>query len=189
LHIVRTGAALVVVTAIISLIAGDSSRDEAVVPEVVGVDVHSAYGQLRRAGFAIQIDEPIDMSPTSAVSISHQSVAGGNRAAAGGVIVLKVDSHGPGLLPWNTSTLRMPSLVGKPLVEAARTLTRLGLNWGAAPLPALPATTEPTLLHNYEVTAQKPKAGTRFTQTVIRELADGSTLSKTTSAWVAAKLR
>jgi hypothetical protein len=186
---VRTGAALVAVTAILSLMAGGSSRREAVVPDVVGVEVHSAYVHLRSAGFAIQIDEPIDVTPMSAASISHQSVAGGSRAPLGGVIVLKVDAHGPGLIPWNTSTLRMPALVGKPLVQAVRTLASLGLSWGAAPLPALPGTTEPTLLHNYEVTAQKPKAGTRFTQTVIRELADGSTLSNTTSAWVAAKLR
>jgi hypothetical protein len=69
---VKTGAALVAVAAIISSMAGALSREEAVVPDVVGVHIQSAYGQLRSAGFAIQIDEPIDLS----ASVSHQSVAG-----------------------------------------------------------------------------------------------------------------
>jgi hypothetical protein len=125
---VKTSAALVAVAAIISSMAGGSSREEAVVPDVVGIHVQSAYGQLRSAGFAIQIDEPIDLS---AASVSHQSVAGESRAPLGGVIVLKLDQRVPrGRLPWNTSTVRMPTLVGKPLVEAVGTLASLGLSWG-----------------------------------------------------------
>jgi beta-lactam-binding protein with PASTA domain len=183
---VKTGAALVAVAAIISSMAGGLSREEAVVPDVVGVHIQSAYGQLRSAGFAIQIDEPIDLS----ASVSHQSVAGESRAPLGGVIVLELDRRGGprGLLPWNTSTVRMPTVVGKPLVEAVGTLASLGLSWGVAPLPALPGSTEPTLLHNYEVAAQRPKAGARFTQTLIRETTYGI-WSETKSAWVAANLR
>jgi hypothetical protein len=185
---VRTSSAVIAVIGILSLMIGCSSYDEAVVPDVVGVDVHSAYDQLRRAGFAIQIEEPIDVTPSRAAHVSHQSIDGGSKARVGTPIVLKLDLGGPGLLPWGP-TVRMPVLVGKPLFEAVRTLAALGLSWAAAPLPALPATTEPTLLHNYEVTAQRPKPDARFRQTTIRETADGSTLSKTTSVWLAAKLR
>jgi hypothetical protein len=62
---VKTSAPLVAVAAIISSMAGGSSREEAVVPDVVGIHVQSASGQLRSAGFAIQIDEPIDLSAAS----------------------------------------------------------------------------------------------------------------------------
>jgi hypothetical protein len=46
----------------------------------------------------------------------------------------------------------------------------------------------PTLLDNYRVTKQQPKAGTRFTQTVSRELGDGSVLTKTSTVWLAAEV-
>lgn len=184
----RTKGAVIAAIGLLSLMIGCSSHDEAVVPDVVGVDVHSAYGQLRRAGFAIQIDEPIDVTPSRAAHVSRQSIDGGSKARVGSPIVLKLRLSGHGRLPWGP-TVRMPILVGKRLFEAVRTLAALGLSWGAAPLPAVPATTEPTLLHNYEVTAQKPRPGARFRQTTIRDAADGSTLSKTTAVWLAAKLR
>jgi len=47
----------------------------------------------------------------------------------------------------------------------------------------------PTLLGNYRVTGQRPKAGRRFTQSVIRELANGSVLTKTWTVGLAAELR
>jgi beta-lactam-binding protein with PASTA domain len=183
-----TTAALVTVATIVSLIAGGSSRDEVVVPAVVGVDVHSAYDQLREADFAIRIEEPIAID---AASVREQSVAPGSKAPLGGVVVLKLDESGfigPGLVPENTSTVLVPTLVGKPVPEAVGTLESLGLSWSIGLLPALLAGTEPTLLHNYEVSAQEPKPGTAFTQTDLRETADG-VLSKTTTVSLTAKLR
>jgi hypothetical protein len=83
----------------------------------------------------------------------------------------------------------MPRLVGKTLPDAVDTLHSLGLMWSAAPLPPLPATVRPSLLSNYRVTDQRPKAGRRFTQSVIRELADGTVLTKTWTVGLTAELR
>jgi hypothetical protein len=46
----------------------------------------------------------------------------------------------------------------------------------------------PSLLDNYRVTEQSPKPGTRFTQTVTRQLNDGSVLTKTSTVGLAADL-
>jgi beta-lactam-binding protein with PASTA domain len=187
---VRTAAGtLVALATIVSLIAGASSRDHVVVPDVVGVDVHSAYDQLRGAGFPIRIEEPIAIG---AANVSEQSVAPGNKAPLDGVVVLKLDEsgfRGPGLLPWNTSTVLVPILVGKSLPEAVGTLASLGLSSSIGLLPALPAGTEPTLLHNYEVSAQKPKPGRPFRQTRLQETAEGDVLSETTTVLLVPKLR
>jgi hypothetical protein len=67
----------------------------------------------------------------------------------------------------------MPRLVGKPLPDALLRLQLLGLLWSVAPLPALPASMRPSLFDNYRVSAQRPAAGTLFTQTVVREIPGG----------------
>ena len=82
----------------------------------------------------------------------------------------------------------MPRLVGQPLPEAIETLETLGLLWGAW-LPPLPATMRPSLFENYRVAKQNPKPGTRFTQTVIRELANGDVLTETSTVGLAAELK
>lgn len=82
----------------------------------------------------------------------------------------------------------MPRLVGKPLPDAVQTLQALGLSWSVW-LPALPPTMRPSLLDNYRVAEQNPKPGTRFTQTVIRELANGSVLTKTSTVGLMTELR
>lgn len=184
----RTTAALVTMTTIVSLIAGGSFRDEVTVPDVIEEDVASAYYDLRKAGFAIRIEEPIAIGTAS---VSEQSVKAGSKAPRGGIIVLELGESfiGPGLLPPGGWTPRMPTLVGKPLPEAAGILAADGLRWGVGPLPPLPAGTQPTLLHNYEVSAQENKPGEPFTATVFRETAEGDVIRETTTVWLAAKLR
>ena len=76
--------------------------------------------------------------------------------------------------------------MGKPLHDAIQALQALGLFWS---LPALPPTMRPSLLDNYLVAGQNPKPGTRFTQTVIRVLADGSVLTKTSTVGLMTELR
>jgi PASTA domain-containing protein len=177
------------VATIVSLIAGGSFRDEVVVPDVVGVDVYSAYDVLREAGFAIRIEEPI---ASGGPSVTEQSVAPGRTAPRGGIIVLELSKNGVlplGLLPPGGFTERMPNLVGKSLPEAAETLAHEGLRWGTGPLPALPAGSEPTLLHNYEVSTQEPKPGRPFTATIWRETAEGDLITETTTVGLSAKLR
>jgi hypothetical protein len=184
-----TGAVWVAVATIISLIAGGSFRDEVTVPDVIGLEVHSAYDELREAGFAIGIEEPI---ATGAPSVTEQSVAPGRTAPRGGIIVLELSKSGGGflgLLHPGGFTERMPNLVGKSLPEAAETLAHEGLQWGRGPLPALPAGTEPTLLHNYEVSVQVPKPGRPFTATIWRETAEGGLFTETTTVGLSAKLR
>jgi beta-lactam-binding protein with PASTA domain len=158
-----------------------------VVPDVVGLDVVSAYDAVREAGFAVQVNEPVDVTPNWIADVSRQSptarTAGRRRTA----IVLSLGLGPHGLLPPG-GTRRVPRLVGKPLPDAVHTLQTLGLMWSAAPLPPLPASMRPSLLDNYRVTEQRPKPGTRFTQTVIRELDDGSVLTKTSTVGLAADL-
>jgi hypothetical protein len=82
----------------------------------------------------------------------------------------------------------MPPLVGKPFHDAIQALQALGLFWSVW-LPALPPTMRPSLLDNYLVAEQNPKPGTCFTQTVIRVLADGSVLTKTSTVGLMTELR
>jgi beta-lactam-binding protein with PASTA domain len=187
----RSAGGLIAAAMIASLLAGGSSRDETVVPAVVGEAVTSAYEELQVAGFAIATEEPIRIDFTGAPVVDHQSVAGGSSAPRGGVIVLKLgqtERIGPGLPPWNTSTVQMPTVVGMALPDAIGALWSLGLSSTLAPLPALQATTEPTLLHNYVVSRQRPKPGTPFTATGVRETAYGVS-SRTTTVGLVAKLR
>lgn len=159
-----------------------------VVPDVVGLDVVSAYDAVREAGFAVQINEPADVTPNGIARVRRQSRTAGSAGMPGTPIVLSLGRAPHGRLPMG-GTRRVPRLVGKPLPHAVHTLETLGLLWSAAPLPPLPATMRPSLLDNYRVTEQTPKPGTRFTQTVIRELGDGSVLTKTSTVGLAAELR
>ena len=165
-------------------VSGSSAAGQAVVPDVVGLNVLRAYDAVHEAGFAVQIDEPVDMS----ASVSDQSRAAGTAGHAGSPVVLTLGPTGiHGLLPPG-GTVRVPRLVGKPLPDAVYTLATVGLMWSAAPLPPLPATMRRSLFDNYRVARQNPKPGTRFTQTVIREIPGGE-LTETRTAWLAAELR
>jgi hypothetical protein len=190
-ELVRTTAALVVAAMMVSVIAGGASHDEVAVPNVVGANVDSAYDELRAAGFAVGIEEPIDMGLMAWPLVGEQSVAGGNTAPRGGVILLNLGQDGgmgPGMIPWNTSTVRTPSLVAMPLPQAIGALVRLGLSWSVGALPAFPASTEPTLLRNYVVASQEPEPGSLFTQTRLREI-PGGTRSETTTVGLQVRLR
>jgi beta-lactam-binding protein with PASTA domain len=148
-----------------------------VVPDVVGLDVVSAYDAVHEAGFAVQINEPIDVTPNSMADVRRQSPTAGTAGRRRTPIVLSLELGPHGLLPMG-GTRRVPRLVGRPLPDAVHRLQTLGLLWSAAPLPPLPASVRPSLLDNYRVTEQSPKPGTRFTQTVTRQLNDGSVLTK-----------
>jgi beta-lactam-binding protein with PASTA domain len=164
-------------------VSGSSAAGQAVVPDVVGLNVVSAYYDVRDAGFAVQIDEPIEID----AMVSHQSSPPGTKGRGGTPVVLDLDSGPHGLLPSGGWTPRMPRLVGKPLPDAIQTLQALGLLWSAW-LPALPASMRPRLFDNYRVIAQSPAPGTRFTQTVVRETAQG-TLTETTTVGLMTELR
>jgi beta-lactam-binding protein with PASTA domain len=180
--------AVFVMAGICLAISGSSPAGQAVVPDVVGLDVLSAYDAVHEAGFAVQINEPIDITPNRISDVSHQSRAAGTAGHPGTPVVLTLGRGPFGLLPTG-GTQRAPRLVGKPLHDAVHALESLGLLWSAAPLAPLPATLRPSLLDNYRVTEQTPKPGTRFTQTVVRELAGGSVLSETSTVGLATELR
>ena len=166
---------------------GSVGGERVVVPDVVGLDVVSAYDAVREAGFAVQINEPVDVTPNQIARVSGQSPTAGAAGRRGTPMVLGL-GHGPhGRLPMG-GTQRVPRLVGKPLPDAVHTLQTRGLLWSAAPLPPLPATIRPSLLDNYRVTEQRPKPGTRFTQTFVRELGDGSVLTETSTVGLVAEL-
>lgn len=150
--------------------------------------MHSAYHKLHRAGFAVRIDEPFDVTPSNTAYVRHQSPIWRSRAPEGSPISLDVMPGPHGLLPLGPPPLRMPSLIGKSLADANATLTKLGLSWTADSLRPLPPRTEPTLLHNYEVRSQKPRPGARFTQSTVRKTAEGIA-TETTPVWLSAALR
>jgi hypothetical protein len=191
-HLVTTAAALFLAAFMVSVITGGTSHDEVPVPDVVGANVDSAYDELRGAGFAVGIEEPIDMGFNWGWPlVGEQSVAGGKTAPRGGVILLKLGQDGgmgPGMIPWNTSTVRTPTLVGMPLPQAVGALVRLGLSWGIGPLPAFSGSAEPTLLRNYVVASQEPEPGSVFTQTRLREI-PGGTMSETRPIGLQVRLR
>jgi hypothetical protein len=143
-----------------------------------------AYDAVHDAGFAVQIDEPIEMD----AMVSDQSSAPGTKGRAGTPVVLDLDAGPrPGRLPPGPRR-RMPRLVGTPLPEAVQTLEALELLWSAASLPTLPATMRPRLFDNYRVIAQSPAPGTRFAQTVAREIPEG-TLTRTRTVGLMTELR
>jgi beta-lactam-binding protein with PASTA domain len=181
-------AAFATVGTLCLALGGSVGGERVVVPDVVGLDVVSAYDAVREAGFAVQINEPFDVTPNWMSNVSQQSPTAGSAGRRGTSIVLSLGRGPHGLLPPG-GTRRVPRLIGKPLPDAVQTLQTLGLMWSAAPLPPLPATIRPSLLDNYRVTEQRPKPGTRFTQTFVRELGDGSVLTETSTVGLAAELR
>jgi PASTA domain len=180
----RIAAVMAMAGTLCLVVSGSSAAGEAVVPDVVGLNVVSAYHDIHDARFAVQIDEPIEIG----ARVSHQASPPGTKGRGGAPVVRDVDPSPHGLLPPGGWTRRMPRLVGKPLPDAIQTLRALGLLWSVAPLPALPATLRPSLFDSYRVSAQSPRPGTRFTQTVVRETAQG-TLTETTTVGLMTELR
>jgi hypothetical protein len=168
-------------------LSGSAGGERVVVPDVVGLDVVSAYDAVHEAGFAVQNNEPIDVTPNSMADVRRQSPTAGTAGRRRTPIVLSLELGPHGLLPMG-GTRRVPRLVGRPLPDAVHRLQTLGLLSSAAPIPPLPASVRPSLLDNYRVTEQSPKPGTRFTQTVTRQLNDGSVLTKTSTVGLAADL-
>jgi PASTA domain len=165
----RIAAVIAIAGTLCLVVSGSSAAGQAVVPDVVGLNVVSAYDAVHEAGFAVQIDQPIEMDAI----VSRQSSPPGTTGRAGSPVVLDLDAqHLLGLLPPGPRR-RIPRLVGKRLPDAIQTLEALELLWGVGPLPTLPATMRPRLFDNYRVIAQSPAPGTRFTQTVVREIPEG----------------
>jgi len=180
-------AAVLAMTGTLSLaMSASSSPGQAVVPDVIGLSVTRAYDAVHEAGFAVQIHEPVELNSY----VSDQSRAAGSAGRPGTSVVLSLAAGIHGLLPPGPTgpTRPVPRLVGQPLPEAIETLETLGLLWGAR-LPPLPATMRPSLFENYRVAKQNPKPGTRFTQTVTRELANGDVLTETSAVGLAAELK
>jgi hypothetical protein len=168
------------------VVSGSSAAGQAVIPDVVGLSVDSAYYHLHHAGFAVQIDVPIAMDAV----VVHQSSRPGSKGHAGSPVVLEIDSrYMGGLLPPGPTgpTRPMPRLLGTPLPDAIQKLQALGL-WWSVWLPALPPTMRPRLFDNYRVSAQTPAAGTRFRQTVFREI-PGGLETRTSTVGLMTKLR
>jgi beta-lactam-binding protein with PASTA domain len=185
-HLTSRLAAVVAMAGTVCLVvSGGSFAGDAVVPDVVGMNVVSAYDAVHEAGFAVQIDEPIELDAI----VNHQSRGSGTIGRAGSPVALDLDAHPMvGRWPPGGWTPHMPRLVGKPLPDAIQTLQALGLLWAVAPLPALPATLRPSLFDNYRVSAQRPAPGTEYTQTVVREIPGGLS-TKTTKVGLMTELR
>jgi hypothetical protein len=181
----RLAAVIAIAGTLCLVVSGSSAAGQAVVPDVVGLDVVSAYYDIHDAGFAVQIDEPFEMDSM----VSHQSSPPGTKRHAGSPVVLELDARHLGeKWPPGGWTRRMPRLVGKPLPDSIQTLQALGLLWWVAPLPVLPATPRPSLFDNYRVSAQRPAPGTEYTQTVFRET-PGGLLTNTTKVGLTTELR
>ena len=180
----RLAAVIAMAGTVCLVVSGASFAGEAVVPDVVGLSAVRAYDAVHEAGFAVRIDEPIELDAI----VSHQSRRSGTTGRAGSPVALDVEAQYFGALLPPGASRRMPRLVGKPLPEAVLTLQLLGFLWSVAPLPALPASLRPRLWDNYRVSAQWPAPGTRFTQTVIRETRDGR-LEETRTVGLRTELR
>jgi beta-lactam-binding protein with PASTA domain len=184
-HRLISRIAVIALAATLSAVVSGSSPADAVVPDVVGLSVTRAYDAVHEAGFAVQIDEPVEMS----AFVSHQSRAAGTAGHAATAVVLGLTARGPrGRLPPG-GTGRVPRVVAKPLPDAFHTLNSAGFLWSAAPLPPLPATMRQSLFENYRVANQNPKPGTQFTQTLTRVLPGGSVLTETQTVGLSAELR
>jgi beta-lactam-binding protein with PASTA domain len=180
----RIAAVIAIAGALCLIVSGSSAAGQAVVPNVVGLGVNSAYYDVHNAGFSVQIDEPIALDAV----VVHQSSRPGSKDHAGSPVVLDLESrYMGGMWPPGGWTPSMPRLVGKPLPDAVQTLQALGLLWSVA-LPPLPASMRPRLFDNYRVSAQIPAPGTRFRQTVVREI-PGGWRTKTTKVGLTTELR
>jgi beta-lactam-binding protein with PASTA domain len=178
-------AALGAALASLCLIAGSSNPYQVAVPSVVEDDVNSAYWDLRNEGFAVTIDQQFYVD----AYVTRQSPAPNSEARRGSVVSLEVRDQGPrGRLPPGGEIV-MPSLIGDRLDVATRRLTSLGVLWSLGPLPPLTASTAPTLLENYTVRAQHPRAGRRFVQTKWRVVNNGDLITETRTAGLEAALR
>jgi beta-lactam-binding protein with PASTA domain len=177
-------AAMIAIAGATVVISGSSAPGQAVVPDVVGMPVHLAYNAVQEAGFAVQIEEPIELSSY----VSRQSRPAGTTGHAGTAVRLSLREEWFGGILQPRGRSRVPRVVGKRLPDAIYALATQELAWAAAALPPLPATMRPTLFDNYRVAKQRPKPGTQFTQTVYRKLAGGSIAEETTTVGLVAEL-
>jgi beta-lactam-binding protein with PASTA domain len=178
------GVGAVLVSACLLIAGSSSSGHVVVVPTVVGDGVNFAYWRLRYEGFAVWIDEPIDLG----ASVARQSPAPARRVRRGTVVALELEHSSLHGMLEGSGTIKMPRLIGKRLDVATGLLNGLGLSWTTAPLPPLPPSSAPSLLANYEVREQRPAPGSRFVQTVVTPI-PGGIRTETTTVGLEAKLR
>ena len=83
----RIAAVIAIAGTLCLVVSGSSAAGQAIVPDVMGLNVDSAYYDLHHAGFAVQIDEPIAMDAV----VVHQSSGPGTKGHAGSPVVLDLE--------------------------------------------------------------------------------------------------
>jgi hypothetical protein len=140
---------------------------QTVVPDVTGLGLTAAYARLHRAW--LRVSFPALYEGTGGLlgcdpTIAAQDPAAGTVTAGDRTVALTAGPRRCGLGSPGVPTGRLPSavvpdFVGKPLTTAVSWAETHELYWDAAKLPPLVAARAPTLLANYRVTEQTPRAG------------------------------
>lgn len=155
----RQAALLLAIFALTLL--GCSSGEQVAVPNLHQLSVVDAYTKLRELGLRVEIDGPITVASNHVSWVDGHAPEAGNEVDVGSVVTLHPGSGPIGSIfaVKEPDAVRLPDLGGLRLDVAVKRLDSLGLLWATRPMPALPASDEPTLLEHYVVTATRPGPG------------------------------
>lgn len=144
--------------------SGCGGDDETVaVPGVRSANPFFAYERLRAAGLRVSIPAGLDVHSLRGANVQSQSPPPGARVRRGSTVVLTLR---PGLIGSPTGQTPMPRAVapdftGQSAAEAVRWATAEQLYWHVRLAPLADGNAD-TLLDNYTVIQQQPRAGVRL---------------------------
>jgi hypothetical protein len=144
---------------------GDGKLPTVVVPNVVGLDLNDAYARLHRAGLRVSYPKSFSEGAFACEPIiGHESPAARSLASAGVAITLTAGpptcgASSPGLPTGRLPSATVPNFASRPLSAAVHWAEKRRFYWEADKLPPLVGARASKLLGNYQVTGQRPRAG------------------------------
>jgi hypothetical protein len=162
---------LVVALAVAAVAAGAVAGGRTTVPQVTQLDLQSAYAKLHHAGLRVSFRGSVSDGWDGCLPfVKTESPAAGARVPMSTAVTLvllepKCGMPSPAVPPGRLRKVLVPEFIGDALPAAIAWTEHNELSWSGPDLPPLTRADAPTLLANYLVIDQSPKAG--------RRLADG----------------
>jgi hypothetical protein len=144
---------------------GGGKLPTVVVPNVGSLDLSHAYARLHRAGLRVSYPKSFSEGAFACEPIiDHETPAARSPVSAEVTITLTAKPptcgvSSPGLPAGPLPSATVPNFASRPLSAAVNWAEKHRLYWEADNLPPLVGARASNLLGNYEVTGQRPRAG------------------------------
>jgi hypothetical protein len=153
------------VTTDLHRVQGGGKVPSAAVPNVIGLDLNHAYARLHRAGLRVSYPRAFSEGAFACEPIIDRETPGArSRVSTGATITLTAGpptcgASSPGVPTGPLPFARVPTFARRPLNAAVSWAAKHRLSWEADNLPPLVGAGATQLLGNYQVTPQRPRAG------------------------------